>query len=418
LSGRPFISICIPAYEMYGRGGEFLGELLQTVAAQSFTDVEVVVSDDSHDGVVADMCEEWADRLTMIHLPAHGRSPNPSANLNRSLAAARGEIVKPMHQDDFFTHPLALELIVAAIEGRPEAWGAVGFNHRRAFHGEPYAYRVPYYQDDIIGSNTIGGPSTVFLRAPVRDYVDPELIWVGDVELYYRLQHRHGPPLIVPDTLVCIRHWDHQVTNTLASDEEHRRKELEYALRKHRLAPPRAQAPAASSSGSRVRAHVPVAMLTAMRACRQRTREFGARLRDRRSERLELGPLGRLARHPRTILQIGEEPPPRAWLRAGQGIRVFVVEKGARRTPPDPGISPLEADLSNPWDLERVLHKVGGDIDLVVDADRQYPSLIDVLPTGAAYLAKPAGDHTVGRELAAVDAVEVGSTVLQIVWKR
>src|SRR5207245_1234554 len=68
--------------------------------------------------------------------------------------------------------------------------------------------------------------------------LDPELIWVSDVELYYRLQDLHGAPLIVPDTLVCIRHWEHQVTNTVAATVERRRRELDYAFRKHGLEAP------------------------------------------------------------------------------------------------------------------------------------------------------------------------------------
>lgn len=41
------ISICIPTWECYGRGFEFINDLLRTIEIQTFKDFEVCISDRS-----------------------------------------------------------------------------------------------------------------------------------------------------------------------------------------------------------------------------------------------------------------------------------------------------------------------------------------------------------------------------------
>jgi glycosyltransferase involved in cell wall biosynthesis len=232
-------SICIPAYEMRGRGRQYLAELFRSIDDQTFRSFEVVVSDHSQDNELSSECEQWSSRWPLKYLRlAEGRG-NASVNINNAVRHATGRILKPMHQDDFFHTPRALELISDALAGNPNAtWGAVGFVHTESFEGVRYRYQVPYYGARMLEEgNTIGAPAVMFYKNGLDIFFDENLIWMNDAELYYRLHQLGGEPLVIPDTLVVIREWPEQVTHTDATAGL-RARELEYSAAKHRLVEP------------------------------------------------------------------------------------------------------------------------------------------------------------------------------------
>lgn len=227
-------SICIPTYEMHGHGGACLERLLDSIYRQTCKDVEVVVSDHSRIDDIETICRQWSQRLHINYLKYAEKRGNSSANMNHAIGAATGEIVKIMHQDDFFYRPSCLDEIDMRCRENPEyAWGACAFIH---YNGEKY-YRpiTPYYQSDIIRAvNTIGAPSVLFFYRDKTLFFDEHLIWMNDCELYYRLCKAYGAPLIAKNTGVAIGQWPQQVTHTLATKALQQR-EKKYALKKHRL---------------------------------------------------------------------------------------------------------------------------------------------------------------------------------------
>ena len=50
------VSIACPTFEYYGRGVEVLDDMFRTIAAQTFKDIEVVISDHSKTDVIEDYC--------------------------------------------------------------------------------------------------------------------------------------------------------------------------------------------------------------------------------------------------------------------------------------------------------------------------------------------------------------------------
>jgi hypothetical protein len=297
-----------------------------------------------------------------------------------------------MHQDDFLASPYALERIATASRGRPEAWGAVGFVHRSSYEGEPYRYRVPEYDDDILSRNTIGGPSTVFFRAGLEEELDPELIWTGDVDLYYRLHLRYGDPLVLPEALVCIRQWEHQVTNTLAT-EERRSGELAHTFQKHGLALPEQVAARAPRLRDRLRPYVPRAALGVFRAARERMRRLRAvpellrarvgggpdpltRLANRYGSRKGAHGLaaayhrvlGPLRERPLTVVELGSDSERAVWVWADyfRRGRIFGVDLAEHARPGRDRVTRIAADPANPWDLERAVDRIAVRPDVVV----------------------------------------------------
>ena len=54
---QPFFSICIPAYNSV----ELLNKLLQSIFKQTFTNFEIIISDDSTNKEVRDFCKTLND---------------------------------------------------------------------------------------------------------------------------------------------------------------------------------------------------------------------------------------------------------------------------------------------------------------------------------------------------------------------
>ena len=58
MNPSPFISICIPAYKHV----EYLQRLLDSVLRQTYTDYEIVITDDSPDNSVAELVERYQSK--------------------------------------------------------------------------------------------------------------------------------------------------------------------------------------------------------------------------------------------------------------------------------------------------------------------------------------------------------------------
>ena len=59
------ISIAIPTWESYGRGAEFLDDLLRTIEIQTFKDFEVCISDHSKENEVLNKVKEFEDKINI-----------------------------------------------------------------------------------------------------------------------------------------------------------------------------------------------------------------------------------------------------------------------------------------------------------------------------------------------------------------
>lgn len=231
---RPQVSICIPAYEMHGRGAEFLGQLFESLRQQTFQGFEVILSDHSRDNVIQDTCQKWTTVFPIRYLQNTVLRGNASANLNNALEAATGDIIKPMHEDDFLFSPKALQEIVDSVANIHEfVWGASGFVHTDETRSHFYGGQTPCFPPDTpVVANTIGAPSVFFFRNHKGILLDEHLIWINDAELAYRLNATFGPPVILESTLVAIRQWPRQVTHTLAGTRL-KLDEIRYSSTKH-----------------------------------------------------------------------------------------------------------------------------------------------------------------------------------------
>ncbi len=228
----PFLSICIPTYDMGGYGAQFLEESLTKLTHQSFQNFEVVVSDQSDGDGVAQTCKAFAARLNIKHRCFSDGPRQASANTNNAVRHAQGEVVKILFQDDILARHDSLELTAQAFD-EDAVWmicgSAVTYDGKNEIMP-----MVPQIHPQIrFGKNTISSPSVLSMRRGKALEFDKNLIWLMDVEMYHRLNKTYGSPKIVPETLVLNRLHKGQVSKTGVTAEL-RRNELHYVRQKHK----------------------------------------------------------------------------------------------------------------------------------------------------------------------------------------
>ena len=229
---QPRLSICIPAYDMGGRGAEYLAVSFTHLQTQSFADFEVVVSDQSDSGAVARVCADFGDRLTIRRVDFRDGPRQSSANANNAMRHASGRILKILFQDDFLCSDTALEKISAGFDDPARRWLLCGSGVCRDGKSVENPM-VPRLNAGLrFGRNTVSSPSVLAIRAEVGLHFDENLIWLMDVEFYDRCAAQLGAPVILPDTLVANRLHDGQVSAVVTKSL--RRYELRHVWRKTR----------------------------------------------------------------------------------------------------------------------------------------------------------------------------------------
>ena len=216
----PKVSVCVPAYN----NPEEVERLLKSLFEQTFTDWELIVSDDSKDDrvgcVVRSMCGSIAQER--FHYQKNAVPLGHVFNWNEVLKLSHGEYAKIMFSDDFFTDRDSLLAYVELLDSDPKA--DLGFSGSRQvlldtkdgganlsrqngdFSGrdmkttaEGFLYFDREAGDEYINSlradyrhlftgNQIGAPSAVILRRRKDGTVplfDEETTYTSDMLLYF-----------------------------------------------------------------------------------------------------------------------------------------------------------------------------------------------------------------------------------------
>lgn len=118
VSSAPKVSAII----IFLNGEKFIGEAIESVLAQTFTDFELILVDDgSTDGATAiarGYAERFPDKVRYTEHPGH-ENRGMSASRNRGIALARGDYLAFLDADDVWL-PARLSTHVAILEAHPD----------------------------------------------------------------------------------------------------------------------------------------------------------------------------------------------------------------------------------------------------------------------------------------------------------
>lgn len=118
---QPQVSILLATYNH----APYIEQALDSIAAQGFTDFEVVITDDCSDDDSAAVIRGWLDRHDIeASLLVNERNLGVCRVRSEGLARARGQLVCLLDGDDFFV-PDRLERQVPFLMAQPDEVGAV-----------------------------------------------------------------------------------------------------------------------------------------------------------------------------------------------------------------------------------------------------------------------------------------------------
>jgi len=96
----PLISCIVPVFN----GERYLAEALNSILAQTYRSLEIVVADDGSTDATAALVASYGDRVRYVWQPNAG----PAAARNLGISVVQGELVAFLDQDDLW-HPEKLE---------------------------------------------------------------------------------------------------------------------------------------------------------------------------------------------------------------------------------------------------------------------------------------------------------------------
>ncbi|WP_339847477.1 glycosyltransferase [uncultured Dokdonia sp.] len=233
---KPLVSICIPTYN----GASYLQEALDSVNAQTYEHIEVIISDDMSSDDTLVILERFCESsIIPIYILEHTPS-GIGANWNHTLQNANGEFIKFLFQDDILA-PECIEELVEVISASTriglvaskrsfivessqteevDRWIAMYGNLQASFEEQE---KLTKLDSDFIGRedfldppfNKVGEPPVTLFRKSLLDeigFFDEDLRQILDYTFYYRVLKKYDI-VILNKELAKFRLHDKQATN-------------------------------------------------------------------------------------------------------------------------------------------------------------------------------------------------------------
>jgi glycosyltransferase involved in cell wall biosynthesis len=213
---RPLVSVIVPSYN----GARFLPESLDSILAQTYPHIEIIVLDDASTDDTPAVAARYAGRITYVRQAVNRGQFD---NVNDGIARATGELVAVYHADDVYL-PEIVEREVAYLEAHPDVAAvfasdifvdAVGREYGRLrlppeVRGEqPLDYATVLNALLTYKNRFLVGPSAMVrasVYASVGRYREQRYRIASDLEMWMRIA-RQRPIAVLEDHLMKYRHF-------------------------------------------------------------------------------------------------------------------------------------------------------------------------------------------------------------------
>ncbi|MEG4625814.1 glycosyltransferase [Microcoleus sp. w1-18aA5] len=243
---QPKVSICIPTYN----GEAFIGEAIQSALAQTYPNIELIISDDGSTDRTIAIAQSFQLQTSVDFRIVLHRNYGLSQNWNFCISQAKGQYIKFLFQDDLLA-PECIEKMVALAQENPKI-GMV-FSPRGITIAEdesnPILRRASQSIKDLHKSwsnlksiqlgkelladtnclsnpiNKIGEPSTVLIAARIFEEIglfDSGLSQYVDLDMWWRIMGNYHIGF-VDEKLSSLRiHPEQQTWKNFAAGENHK----------------------------------------------------------------------------------------------------------------------------------------------------------------------------------------------------
>jgi glycosyltransferase involved in cell wall biosynthesis len=204
-SSTPLVSILMTSYNRE----KFIGEAIESVLASSYTNWELIITDDcSKDNTVAIARKyEAIDKRIKVYINDKNLGDYP--NRNNAASKATGKYLKYLDSDDMI-YPYGLEVFVRSMERYPDA--ALGIVSRNPFQVQPFpivltpeqSYRKHFFKVGVLDI----GPTGVIIRRDVFEKLGgfSGKRFVGDKECWFKIAALHNVLELAPSLIFWRQH--------------------------------------------------------------------------------------------------------------------------------------------------------------------------------------------------------------------
>ena len=195
---QPEVSICVPNYNY----GEYIGECIRSLLAQTFVDFELIIVDDASTDNSMEIIESFDDNRIQIY--ENSENLGMAANWNRCWQLAHGKYVAIYHSDDVYH-----SRIVAEEHSLLSQFPFVGLVSTKATNDEihlgidpsglKFIVYSPYeFMHRLFCGNTLVCSSVMVKRECYETLggYKPDFVYALDQEFYLRLCHSYGYVMI------------------------------------------------------------------------------------------------------------------------------------------------------------------------------------------------------------------------------
>ena len=158
---RPLVSVVVPTYDRPG----MLVEAVESVAAQRYPNIELIVVDDGSPTAAATVLEDWAPNDLTWRSLRHEENRGANAARNSGIRDASGDVIAFLDDDDRWL-PETVAAQVAALD-EAEA-GAVLVGQRMLSERGEVTIRLPSVDGDATAALITGEPAGTFSTLAVR----------------------------------------------------------------------------------------------------------------------------------------------------------------------------------------------------------------------------------------------------------
>lgn len=185
MSTVPLISVLMPAYNVQ----EFIGESIESILNQTFTDFEFIIINDGSKDDTAKVVEKYAKKDKRIKFVNNKENKGLIAVLNEGLDICRGKYIARMDSDDI-AYPERFAKQIKYMEAHPEC-GVLG-TAAQNFGADDHAYYNPYEVTvfDLFRGVPFYHPTVMFRKEILDKHhlrYDNDYYLVEDYELWTRL---------------------------------------------------------------------------------------------------------------------------------------------------------------------------------------------------------------------------------------
>ncbi len=220
------VSICIPTYKQI----IYLQKNLESILIQDYEDYEVIITDDTPDDSVKDFVQSYKIRFTdKLNYYKNIVSLGTPENWNEAISKAKGEYIKILHHDDWFTDKNSLSEFVKMLEENPQSdfgfSGAVAINIK---YNKTWIHSATAKQIENLISNPailffgnfIGPPSSIICRRNKYIKYNKNMKWLVDLEFYIRCLTSNSAFIFNEKPLITsISNAAHSVTNVCENNK-------------------------------------------------------------------------------------------------------------------------------------------------------------------------------------------------------